>query len=112
MKITLKAIIKFSEIIDKLNLVEQLNEDSDLDKNDENYQEDLQKYYGKIMFSFFAKMYNAEEQIYQLISILKNITVKEAENIDTDEIKDLINKIFESNLIGMVKDKLDLKKNN
>ena len=88
LKITPKALSKMSLIINKMgisSLIMQLNIDTGDDKRD---REELGK---QLIALIIDNFYKAEDEIIELISILKGISKEEAEEIDIiPVIKDLL----------------------
>lgn len=75
-----QVLIKLSAIIDKLDLKDELKKLEVKTDNEEKDNEELGK---QLIMLFISKIYKAEEEVYELISIYKKIDIEQAkkENI-------------------------------
>lgn len=76
--ISTKVAIKMSAIVDKMEIGQQLK-DLNVETGDE--QKDREELGKQLIILIISKLYKAENEIYELIALCKNITVEEAQNI-------------------------------
>ena len=74
-----EVIITLSAIIDKMEIGDQLK---NLDINTGDVKKDNEELGKELIVLIISKLYKAKDEVYELVSLYKNITVEEAKKVD------------------------------
>lgn len=74
-KISTEIIMSLSEIIDKMGIANELKQ---LEVTTGDEKKDLERLGQEIIILIFTKLYKVKEEVYDLISKYKNISIEEA----------------------------------
>nr|DAL10374.1 MAG TPA_asm: hypothetical protein [Caudoviricetes sp.] len=78
-KLTTETVITLSLIIDKMEIRDELK---NLEINTGNEEQDNKELGKSLILLIISKLYKAKEEIYQLISEYKSISIEEAKNVE------------------------------
>lgn len=78
-KLTTETVITLSLIIDKMEIRDELK---NLEINTGNEEQDNKELGKRLILLIISKLYKAKEEIYQLISEYKSISIEEAKNVE------------------------------
>ena len=74
-KISTEIIMSLSEIIDKMGIANELKQ---LEVNTGDEKKDLERLGQEVIILIFTKLYKVKEEVYDLISKYRNISIEEA----------------------------------
>lgn len=88
-KIETEIIMSLSEIIDKMGIANELKQ---LEVNTGDEKKDLEKLGQEVIILIFTKLYKVKDEVYDLISKYKKISIEEAKTEDAIGIfKEILN---------------------
>lgn len=88
-KISTEIIMSLSEIIDKMGIANELKQ---LEVNTGDEKRDLEKLGQEVIILIFTKLYKVKEEVYDLISKYRNISIEEAKQENAIDIfKEILN---------------------
>lgn len=88
-KISTEIIMSLSEIIDKMGIANELKQ---LEVTTGDEKKDLEKLGQEVIILIFTKLYKVKEEVYDLISKYRNISIEEAKKEDAIGIfKEILN---------------------
>lgn len=88
-KISTEIIMSLSEIIDKMGIANELKQ---LEVTTGDEKKDLEKLGQEVIILIFTKLYKVKEEVYDLISKYRNISIEEAKQEDAIGIfKEILN---------------------
>lgn len=88
-KIETEIIMSLSEIIDKMGIANELKQ---LEVNTGDEKKDLEKLGQEVIILIFTKLYKVKEEVYDLISKYKKISIEQAKTEDAIGIfKEILN---------------------
>jgi len=88
-KISTEIIMSLSEIIDKMGIANELKQ---LEVTTGDEKRDLEKLGQEVIILIFTKLYKVKEEVYDLISKYRNISIEEAKQENAIDIfKEILN---------------------
>lgn len=88
-KISTEIIMSLSEIIDKMGIANELKQ---LEVTTGDEKKDLERLGQEVIILIFTKLYKVKEEVYDLISKYRNISIEEAKQEDAIGIfKEILN---------------------
>ena len=88
-KISTEIIMSLSEIIDKIGIANELKQ---LEVTTGDEKRDLEKLGQEVIILIFTKLYKVKEEVYDLISKYRNISIEEAKQENAIDIfKEILN---------------------
>lgn len=88
-KIETEIIMSLSEIVDKMGIANELKQ---LEVNTGDEKKDLEKLGQEVIILIFTKLYKVKDEVYDLISKYKKISIEEAKTEDAIAIfKEILN---------------------